>query len=113
MRSRKRILLAIGLAVAIAVTVGFGTRAVVRAVYWSQHREEPIQPWMTVGYVANSYGVPTRDLQVALGLPEGVRDRRPLAEIARDTGRSEADLKAALEAAIGAARAGPGVDPPP
>lgn len=75
-------------------------RTVQYATYWRQHRDEPIAGWMRVGYVANSYHIPPPVLYQAISLPADVRDRRPLAEIARSQNRSFEEIKADLERAI-------------
>lgn len=86
-------------------------RTVQRAAYWREHRDEPIAGWMRIGFVANSYHVPPPVLNRAIGLPEDVRDRRPLSEIARSQNRPFAQLKAELEKAISDFRAAR--EPPP
>ncbi len=108
----QRFLLAAFLLVGIATGI-FGARAVVSAIYWSQHRDDPIVGWMTIGYVAHSHDVPPQVLQQAIGLPTGVRDRRPLSEIAAAEGRSLGEVVAMLEAAIAAERAAGGGGAPP
>lgn len=100
-----RRLLIVAFALAVVLTAVLGGRLVVSSVYWAQHRDRPIEPWMTVGMVARSYHVPRATLAAALDLG-AARDRRTLAEIARATGRTEADVAARLNAAIAAARAG-------
>jgi hypothetical protein len=83
-----------------------------RAIYWSHHRDEPIRGWMTVGYVAHSYRVPSHVLYEALGLPDRPVDQTPgkphkrqtLHRIAREQHRSLDDIKATLENAIQRAR---------
>ncbi|MDT7541385.1 MAG: hypothetical protein QOE33_1289 [Acidobacteriota bacterium] len=88
------------------------TRTIRRALYWREHRDEPISGWMTVGYVAHSYHVPAHVLYSALDLPQTKpHDRRPLREIARAQGRSMNDLRAILQDAITHAR--PPYAPPP
>jgi hypothetical protein len=86
-------------------------RTVRGAIYWRQHRDEPIRGWMTVGYVAHSYHVPPHVLYQALDLPREPRDRRPLREIAKSQGRSVDELRATLLDAIAHAR--PPYPPPP
>lgn len=108
--ARRRLLL-VALAAALAGTALFATRLVIQAVYWSQHRDEPIESWMTIGYVAHSHGVPVRLLQEAAGLPLGKPDRRSLGEISASSGKSFAELKTELAKAIAASRATPSVDP--
>ena len=78
-------------------------RAVSSAIYWNNNRDEPIQGWMSVGFVAHSYHVPPRLLYQAIGLPPKP-DKRPLRIIARAQGRSEGQVKAILQNAIAHAR---------
>ena len=69
----------IALFVAIVAFTGYhAVRTVSDALYWNAHRDEPIEPWMTIGYVAHSYHVPPHILHAALNLPP-TPDRRPLA----------------------------------
>ncbi|WP_172746768.1 hypothetical protein [Neorhizobium sp. T25_13] len=90
----------------LAATVSgvLAVRLVVRTIYWSAHQNEPIEGWMPLGYVAHSYGVSPVVLQTALGLPIGIRDRRPLSEVAAEQGKSFEEARKALEAAIAADR---------
>lgn len=81
------------------------------AIYWSYHRDEPVEGWMNVGYVAHSYRVPPHVLYKALGMPHKPPDRRPLSEIAREQNRSMDDVRAVLMDAI--VRARPPNPPPP
>jgi hypothetical protein len=70
---------------------------------------------MTIGYVAHSYHVPPRILHAALNLPP-TPDHRPLARIARDSGRSMSQVEAKLIYAIVHVRPPyppPGPPPPP
>lgn len=87
---------------ACAVTLFFAGRLVFYTAYWATHREMPVQGWMTVGYVARSWGVDPRDLDAAAGLPlPEVKGRpQPLAEIARDRGVPVAEVIADVEAAL-------------
>jgi hypothetical protein len=96
---------------ALVLAIGFtglhAYRAVRAAIFWSHNQDEPIQGWMTVGFVAHSYHVPPGILYQALGLPPG-HNRRPLRVIAREQNRSLATVKTALQNAITHAR-----NPPP
>jgi hypothetical protein len=94
----------------------FAVRTVRRAIYWHYHQDEPIRPWMNLGYIAHSYGVPPWVLSQALGLPRepdkpGKPDRRPIREIAREQHRSVAEVIAILQGAIIHSR--PPYPPPP
>lgn len=92
---------------ACAVTLFFGGRFVAYSVYWATHQEVPVEPWMTVGYVARSWGLDPRDLDAAAGLPlPEVKGRpQPLSEIAADRGVPVAELIAEVEAAVRTLRA--------
>jgi hypothetical protein len=84
----------------LAFTGFYSYRTYQSAVFWQEHRDEPIAGWMRVGFVAASYQVPRSELNRAVGLPPNVRDRRPLSEIAEDQGRPFEEVKADLERAI-------------
>lgn len=96
---------------ALVLTGFFAVRTVRRAVYWRNHRDEPIRPWMSVRYVSRSYRVPPHVLYKAIGLPPLVRDRRPLREIAREQNRPVETLIEELQNAIVHSR--PPYPPPP
>lgn len=92
---------------ACAVTLFFAGRFTVYTAYWATHQEVPVEPWMTVGYVARSWGIDPRTLDEAAGLPEPeVKGRpQPLVEIARDRGVPVAEVIADVEAALAELRA--------
>ena len=94
----------------LVFSVYHAVRTVNAAIYWHNHRDEPIQSWMTIGYVAHSYHVPPHVLHEALGLPPEP-DRRPLSEIADASGQSLDLIFARLNDAIVHAR--PPYPPPP
>ncbi len=83
---RNRPLLTSAFLLACALTLFFAVRFVVQAVYWSSHQEEPVQPWMTVGYVARSWGLDPREIDALAGLPtpDVKGHSQPLSEIAKD-----------------------------
>ena len=92
---------------ACAVTLFFTGRLVFYTAYWATHRDMPVEPWMTVGYVARSWDLDPRALDVAAGLPlPEVKGRpQPLAEIARDRGVPVETVLGEVEAAIAALKA--------
>lgn len=94
----------------VSFTGLFAVRTVRRAIYWHYHQDEPIRPWMNLGYIAHSYSVPPWVLHQALGLPPKP-DRRPIREIAREQHRSVNEVIAILQAAIVHSR--PPYPPPP
>jgi hypothetical protein len=104
---RQRPVLTSAFLLACAVTIFFAGFTVYRAVYWANHREEPVRAWMTVGYVGRSWGLDPRELDAVAGLPlPEVRGHPPtLADIARDRGVPVAEVIADVEAAIATLRA--------
>ncbi len=86
--------------VTLAFTGLFAARAFRRAVYWRQHRDETIRPWMSVGYVSHSYRVPPPVLYQAIGVEPTPHDRRPLRKIAAQQNRSVDTLISELQLAI-------------
>jgi hypothetical protein len=92
-------LIVLAFALVVAVTGLFAVRTVRRAVYWHNHKDEPIRPWMSIGYIAHSHRVPPYVLTEALGLPRKP-DRRPIGEIARQQNRSVDEVIAILQNAI-------------
>lgn len=89
------------------VTLFFAGRFVGHAVYWANHQNEDVRPWMTVGYVARSWGVDGREIDALAGLPVPEVKGHPqtLSEIAADKGVPVADVIAAVEAAVATLRA--------
>jgi hypothetical protein len=104
---RMRPVLTLVFLLACAVTVGFAGSFVYQTVYWAAHEEEPIQPWMTVGYIARSWDLNGREIDAIAGLPlPEVKGRpQPLSEIAADRGVPVAEIIAKVEAAIATLRA--------
>jgi hypothetical protein len=102
--------------VVLIVTGLFVARAVRRAAYWHEHRDEQIRPWMSVHYVARSNRVPPPILYQSIRAEPIPRDRRPLREIAREQNRSVDTLISELQQAIVDFRKShppPGGPPPP
>jgi hypothetical protein len=87
---------------ACAVTLFFAGRFTVYTVYWATHQEVPVEPWMTVGYVARSWGLEPRALDAEAGMPVPEVKGHPqtLEEIARDRGVPVAEVIAEVEAAV-------------
>src|SRR5947207_9534770 len=102
-------------ALVVTATALFAVRTVRRALYWRQHRDEVIRPWMTVPYVAHSYRVPPPVLYEALGIPPLPHDRRPIRDIAQQQNRSVDEVISVLQNAIARERSmhPPGSPPSP
>jgi len=104
---RARPVLTSAFLLACTVTVAFAGFTVYRAVYWANHREQPVAAWMTVGYVGRSWGLDPREIDALAGLPLRKERGHPLtlAEIAESRGAPVAELIAEVEAAIATLRA--------
>ena len=104
---RARPVLTTAFLLACGMTLFFAGRFSVYTAYWATHREVPVEPWMTLGYVARSWGLDPRALDAAAGLllPEDKGRPQPLSEIARDRGVPVAQMIAEVEAAVAALRA--------
>ena len=104
---RARPVLTTAFLLACVVTLFFAGRFTVYTVYWATHREVPVEPWMTVGYVARSWGLDPRELDAAAGLPVPEVKGHPqtLKEIARDRGVPVSQVIADVERAIVTLRA--------
>jgi len=89
--------------VALIVALFFAARLAYFWVYWSDpsHRNQPIEDWMTVGYVARSYGVPRDKLAEAIALNPTPGERRTLSQLAAERGVATDTLKTELRQAIG------------
>jgi hypothetical protein len=92
--------LTVAFLLACTITLFLAVRLTVGVIYWSNHADEPIKPWMRLGYVSKSHNVDVEQLRLAIGLSADQRDRRTLEEIARDRGVTPEELKALLEAEI-------------
>jgi hypothetical protein len=93
-------LVAAAFVLALVFTGLHAFRAVNSAIYWNHNRDEPIQGWMNVGFVAHSYHVPRHILYQAIGLPYNPPDKRPLRVVAKAQNRSLDKVEAILQNAI-------------
>ncbi len=69
-----------GFVVAMAVTLFFLFRITASAIYWNDpaHHNETVKPWMTIGYVAKSWKLSPREIDVMADLPLPQEGRGPL-----------------------------------
>ena len=99
----------IAFALALMVAGGFAVNLTVAAIYWSSHREEPLQGWMTLGYVERSWGLPMRSLAVPLDMPKPSPDARgrpkTIAVHAAERGLTTAEFIGQIYSAIDTVRA--------
>ncbi|MCU4653804.1 hypothetical protein N8I71_13245 [Roseibacterium sp. SDUM158016] len=94
----------IALALAVIVAGFFAVRLALFTIYWSDpaHREQPLEGWMTPGYVAHSYGLDRDAFRDALRIPPGTR--ATFEELAAARGVPLEDMLAGVETAIAAVR---------
>lgn len=95
---------------ALALVVFFAAKTALFVSYWQDpaHRNQPIMPWMTVGYVAHSWRVPVAELAQALNLtpPPKNAPRPSLERLARDRNQTFDAFKLEIEAAVARLKAG-------
>ena len=95
--------LALAAALWLLVEVASGLRG------WSGRAEEPLAPWMTVGYVARAQGLDPRQIDARAGFPTPAEAGHPLtlAEIASRRGKPVEAVYAELERVLAGMRPGP------
>lgn len=102
---REQRVVMVAFVLALALTGFFGGRIVVSALYWANpahHRQDP-EPWMTPGYLARSWQVPSAAVYAVVDFDPARYDsrRRPsLARLARAQGIPVEALIADLRAAL-------------
>ena len=98
--------LMLAFAAALAFAVFFTVRTALFYAYWHEHRDQPIEPWMTVGYVAHSRRDDKDEILEAIGTEPDERDRRPLGRMADERGIPFDTLAGDVMRAIADARSG-------
>jgi len=93
------LVLVLGFCLAIAATFFFGYRAGRTARHY-RSQDEPIQPWMSVPFVAHTHHTRSEVLFQAIHVPPDLRDHRPIREIARAERVPVAELIRELRSAI-------------
>ncbi len=98
-----------GFVLALALTLYFGARLTLNAVYWSnpEHQDQAIEGWMPLGYVGRSWDIPRAVMIEAAGIAADSRPRRSLEMIARDQGIPLSTLIARIETGIATHREQP------
>ncbi len=101
---RQRPILVSAFLLATALTLFFAGRLVVQTIYWSNpaHHEQRVSEWMTIGYIARSWGLEPQKLDALTGFPVPKIKGHPqtLREIATDRGVPVETVIAEAEAAI-------------
>ena len=84
-----------------ALALFFAGRILWGAIYWAEHRNETVRPWMTVGYVGRSWGLEPREIDARAGLPLPVEGHPfTLQEIATQRGVPVAEIIALVEKTV-------------
>jgi hypothetical protein len=91
------LLLAFFLTVSAAFFFGYRAGSTARHVRW---QNEPIQPWMSVPFVAHIRHTRAELLFKAIRVPPNPRDRRPIRDIARDQKLPVSELIRDLQNAV-------------
>ncbi len=104
---RNHRVLLVGFAAALCLTMFFFARTVMYTLHWSDpaHREQAVDGWMPMGYVARSWDVPPEVLREALGPAADTGNRVTVAEIAHERGMRIDEVAELLHGAILARRA--------
>lgn len=100
---RRHPVLALAFVVALGLTMAFATRFVMQVIYWSNpaHHQQPVEGWMTPGYIGRSWSLSAREIEAVAGLPPRVAGQpQTLDQIAEATGQPVAELIARVEAAL-------------
>jgi hypothetical protein len=99
---RRHPVLTAAFALALALTLFFAGQFVARAAYWSDpaHREQAVEPWMTLRYIGRSWNLDPHQINTEAGLGQTPGLPLPLDEIARQRGVPVAEVIAGVEAAI-------------
>ena len=90
---------------ACAVTLFFAVRFGQDVLYWRGHEDKPIQPWMTVHYIARSWDVNPSAVDAIVGLSPQDDHAVTLQAVAARRGVPVADVVAQVEGAIGRLKA--------
>jgi hypothetical protein len=112
MSMKRHWLLGLAFVLTVAITGVSAVRTAQKAAYWRFHKDEPIHGWMTIGYIAHSYDLPSYVLYQALTLPSQPPDKRPISKIAHAQKKSVDEVIGVLTNAIIHARP-PNPPPPP
>ena len=105
---RRHPILTSGFTLALALTFFFSARLVFHTLYWVDpvHRDQQIEKWMTPGYVAHSWHVPTKLVGDTLGFTKQTFEPgQTLEQVAATRGIPVAQLIDELNAAIADFRA--------
>ncbi len=101
-RNGSRKILKIIFVLAVLAALFFAGRLVLSLVYWNdaRHIEQPLEPWMTIGYVARSYRVDRAELADAVPFEVRRGERETLQQLADHQNISLEQLYAQIDATL-------------
>ncbi|WP_323036952.1 hypothetical protein [Pararhodobacter sp.] len=87
-KRRTRWLLRTGFVIALGLTLFFGVRTTLSALYWHdpEHNDQAIAGWMPVGYIGRSWDLPREVVAEAVGVEPSRSRRLSIAQIAEERG---------------------------
>jgi hypothetical protein len=88
------------LAASIALLLFFAARASYRFYRFKKDANEPVGPWMSLGYAARAHGIDPGALHLALGFTPGKPERGPLGGIAKRHGFDVKDFMVRVNAEV-------------
>lgn len=97
---RRHPFLVTAFALALTLAFLFAFRLLMWALFWPPSADGPIEGWMTVGYVAQTWDVPREVLAEAVGIEPGAHPRQSLSRIAEERRESLEAVIARLDAAV-------------
>lgn len=85
---RTRWILRAGFVIACALTLFFGVRTVLNALYWHDpvHNDQVIEGWMPLGYIGRSWNLPPEVILESVGLDPTAHRRVNLTQLSDETG---------------------------
>lgn len=103
-------LLRVGFFLALGLTVLFGIKTTVSALYWRNptHADQTPERWMPLGFVARSWNVPRDVLLPAIGVDPARPGRLSIEQLAEERGIPVEALIAQITAMIETYRGQPG-----
>ena len=104
--------LTVAFGLAAALTLWLLVEVVSGALHWSGQRDEPLAPWMTMGYVGRVHGISGREIDALAGFPTPQEAGHPLtiAEIAARQGVPVDTVIDEVQAALAELQHGHGPD---
>jgi putative salt-induced outer membrane protein YdiY len=97
-----------GFVIATILTLFFSARAIMFVIYWNDpaHVNQPLERWMTLGYIARSYDVSREDLAAELQVSPAIGRPANLDRLARELNMPLTQLEALILRTVSELQAG-------